>query len=337
MKPIIKWTGGKASELNIIRDYLPSSIDTYYEPFLGGGAVYFDLVDSNIEHFCVNDRSKELINFYMFTKNQNKEFLTFLQEINKSWIDIADFVYKNSERLIYQCVNNAETIINLEDKNELISITNNSLLYEKDKFISDFEKILKRKLKKQSLDFGNEKQGMLDTVESSIKNAFYTHIRYLYNNRNLFLLNDSLSSALFFFIREYCYSSMFRYNSKGEFNVPYGGISYNSKSFGNKINSLSCHSTISHLKRTSFENNDFEEFFLNKKLDCTDFIFLDPPYDTKFSNYSNNDFSKQDHIRLSNFCKEVNSRFMLIIKKTDFIVDLYKDFPILSFEKKVFS
>ena len=131
MKPIIKWTGGKASELNIIRDYLPSSIDTYYEPFLGGGAVYFDLVDSNIEHFCVNDRSKELINFYMFTKNQNKEFLTFLQEINKSWIDIADFVYKNSERLIYQCVNNAETIINLEDKNELISITNNFFLYSR--------------------------------------------------------------------------------------------------------------------------------------------------------------------------------------------------------------
>lgn len=41
-----------------------------------------------------------------------------------------------------------------------------------------------------------------------------------------------------------------------------------------------------------------------------------------------------DHIRLSEFCKNIKSKFMLVIKNTDFIYDLYKEFNIISFDKK---
>ena len=78
-----------------------------------------------------------------------------------------------------------------------------------------------------------EKKGNLpakdiyDNFECALKGSFYMFIRTLYNKYD--------NSEYFYFIREYCYSSMFRYNSNGEFNVPYGGISYNRKNFQRKI------------------------------------------------------------------------------------------------------
>ena len=70
-------------------------------------------------------------------------------------------------------------------------------------------------------------------MESALKSSYYMYIRYLYNHPEL--LTDSEKASVFFFIREYCYSSMFRYNKKGNFNVPYGGISYNRKDLRKKI------------------------------------------------------------------------------------------------------
>ena len=55
-----------------------------------------------------------------------------------------------------------------------------------------------------------------------------------------------------------------------------------------------------------------------------DFIFLDPPYDSEFSTYAQNKFTRQDQKRLSDFmidhCK---AKWMLIIKNTDYIYNLY--------------
>jgi DNA adenine methylase len=39
MKPIIKWTGGKTQLLQKIKEFMPSSYNKYFEPFLGGGAL----------------------------------------------------------------------------------------------------------------------------------------------------------------------------------------------------------------------------------------------------------------------------------------------------------
>ena len=59
-------------------------------------------------------------------------------------------------------------------------------------------------------------------------------------------------------------------------------------------------------------------------------------YDTEFSTYAQNEFGKNDQIRLANFLKNTNAKFMLIIKNTDFIYNLYnvKGLYIKSFDKK---
>ena len=61
MKPILKWSGGKSEELEKIKKYIPDNIDTYIEPFIGGGALYFYL---NHSKNVINDIHKELIAFY---------------------------------------------------------------------------------------------------------------------------------------------------------------------------------------------------------------------------------------------------------------------------------
>ena len=58
---------------------------------------------------------------------------------------------------------------------------------------------------------------------------------------------------------------MFRYNSNGDFNVPYGGIAYNRKNFQKKVDYLKTKELKSLLDNTVIENEDFEIFFEKHK------------------------------------------------------------------------
>ena len=117
--------------------------------------------------------------------------------------------------------------------------------------------------------------------------SLYSTIRYAYNNIKA---NDPYKIAYFLYLREYCYSSMFRYNPDGDFNVPYGGMSYNTKKFQNVIDYIESDDLVNYLRRTNIVNNDFEEFINRIDLTENDFIFVDPPYDSEFSEYAKNEF-----------------------------------------------
>ena len=65
MKPIIKWSGGKSREIQHFCHHYPKNFDTYIEPFVGGGSVFFDL---NFKKNVIADVHKELINFYQQIK-----------------------------------------------------------------------------------------------------------------------------------------------------------------------------------------------------------------------------------------------------------------------------
>ena len=80
MKPFFKWAGGKSKELPIIKKYIPNSINTFYEPFVGGGAVWLDL---NHKPSVINDNWNELYNFYYQLKNNQEKIVEELQRIIK--------------------------------------------------------------------------------------------------------------------------------------------------------------------------------------------------------------------------------------------------------------
>lgn len=341
LSPVIKWAGGKEQELKYILPNVPSNFVRFIEPFVGGGAVYFSMKNKDM---LINDKSVELTSLYNNIKYKNKSFVRNIQALQDVWIGLENILDCNIEffNTVYskyklnkidknKLIANIEHFIN-ENKTEFKRLLNSNLL----KHYDIFEKELLRNISAKLVRMKNleDKKGKLsekdiyDNFECALKGSFYMFIRALYNKYD--------NSEYFYFIREYCYSSMFRYNSNGEFNVPYGGISYNRKNFQRKIDYIKSKELQSHFVNTDIYNLDFEEFLDKIKLTKNDFIFLDPPYDTDFSSYVNNAFDRQDQERLANYLiNKCPAKFMLVIKNTDFISNLYsnKGLYITSFDK----
>ena len=341
LSPIVKWAGGKEQELKYILPNVPDNFVRFIEPFVGGGAVYFSMDNKNK---LINDKSVELTTLYNNIKYKNKDFISRLQSLQNAWVGLESILdnnidvfnttyskYKANKIAKEDLIKNIELFVN-DNKIAFKQLLNAELL----KHYGIFEKELLRNISAKLVRMKDleEKKGNLpekdiyDNFECALKGSFYMFIRALYNKYD--------NSEYFYFIREYCYSSMFRYNSNGEFNVPYGGISYNRKNFQRKIDYIKSKELQSHFVNTDIYNLDFEEFLDKIHLTKNDFIFLDPPYDTDFSSYVNNTFDKRDQERLANYLiKKCPAKFMLVIKNTDFISELYSDkgLYITSFDK----
>jgi len=92
-----------------------------------------------------------------------------------------------------------------------------------------------------------------------------------------------------------------------------------------------------HFANTVIENMDFEAFLQKHTPEAADFIFLDPPYDSEFSTYTQNAFDKRDQERLAHYLlNQCKAKFMLVIKNTPTIFNLYhgKGLNVQTFDKK---
>lgn len=339
LSPLLKYPGGKDKELCHVLPNLPPNAENYYEPFVGGGAVYFAVTANK---YFINDKSFELMELYDMVKTQNAEFLCTLEQIEHNWQIISDVVINHSEEIsnIYSSYKNgiiekqklydeisAFVLHNADEFNGLLSTDFNVGIQN---FVNELIKSFKNKIVRMAeieIQKGDlSKEDFIQNVECAFKSAFYMHFRYLYNNATELKISKPFLTAIYFYIREYCYSSMFRYNAIGHFNVPYGGISYNRKSLAKKIEYFTSKELISHLQNTQMGCLDFETFLQEHTPSLNDFMFLDPPYDTEFSTYANNAFGKQDQDRLAEYLKtKCDCYFMLIIKKSNYILGLYKD------------
>lgn len=344
LSPIIKWAGGKERELQYILPNLPTQFTRFIEPFVGGGAVYFSIEG---KYKLINDKSKDLINFYLQIQKNPSELVTNLQEIQTIWKNLEHFLQTNMtffQQIHIGYKQGYLTEVSLQQKiNQFIqeklhncSFLLGKKLYKKqEKFKQILSKTTIDKIKRIThLEREKDKlppSDLFANFEGILKASFYTFIRDLYNQ------NPLQNPHYFYFIREYCYSSMFRYNTKGEFNVPYGGISYNKKNFQRKIDYISSSTLQKHLKQTQIYNLDFEEFLNLVFPQKEDFIFVDPPYDSDFNNYSNNTFDRKDQERLAQYLiYTCPAKFMLVIKHTALIEKLYyrKGLYIHRFSKK---
>ena len=77
--PFVKWAGGKRQLLPQIRERMPQHYNRYFEPFVGGGAVLFDLQP---EHALINDINKALINAYKIICENPEEFLRAVKQLD---------------------------------------------------------------------------------------------------------------------------------------------------------------------------------------------------------------------------------------------------------------
>ena len=76
LQPFTKWTGGKRQLLPVIRELIPKTYNRYFEPFVGGGALFFDLAPKNA---VINDFNAELINCYQQIKDNPQELIEILK------------------------------------------------------------------------------------------------------------------------------------------------------------------------------------------------------------------------------------------------------------------
>lgn len=239
-KPFVKWVGGKRQLLKQFRDlglYPPEKFNpntnTYFEPFVGGGAVFFDLLP---KHAVLSDLNQELVITYNVIKNNVDALVKSLKK------------YK----------------------------------YEKEYF-----------LKIRALDWQN-----LSDVEVAS--------RFIYLNRT-------------------CFNGMYRVNSSGKFNVPFG--KYSNPLICDEVN---LRRVSRELKNVQIKHEDYKEVL--KKAKKGDFIYFDPPYfpvskTASFTSYNTDSFLEKEQIELRDTFVKLHKRgcfVMLSNSDTPFINKIYK-------------
>lgn len=82
-KPFLKWVGGKGQLLEQFETLLPKKYNSYFEPFIGGGAVFFSI---NPKKAHINDINETLVNTYLHIKNDVDKLIKSLKKLEKEFI-----------------------------------------------------------------------------------------------------------------------------------------------------------------------------------------------------------------------------------------------------------
>ena len=106
MKPVLKYRGGKSREIPEFINYVPSNYETYYEPFFGGGALYFYLEP---ERAVINDQNGRLMDFYTCIQNNYEEMRAQLDELQS--------IYDENQKA-YELLKKDNPEEHVENKNE---------------------------------------------------------------------------------------------------------------------------------------------------------------------------------------------------------------------------
>ncbi len=243
VRPFLKWAGGKRQLLPALKTLMPARYGTYYEPFLGGGALFLDLQRPRA---VVNDSNPELINCYQAVRDHVETLISAL----------ADHRAHHAEDYYYE--------------------------------VRDWDR---------AADF---------VGRPSVERA-----------------------ARIIFLNKTCYNGLFRVNSQGQFNVPYGRYKN-----PNIVDEGVLRAVSKYLNTANIElrHTDFEVAVADAK--PGDFIYFDPPYDpasstASFTGYDLNGFGKEEQRRLKQCIDDLRDRrckVLLSNADTPFIRNLYQGY-----------
>ena len=171
---------------------------------------------------------------------------------------------------------------------------------------------------------------LLDVYELKHSKEFYYEIRNIDRDKTLYnKLTDVEKCVRTIYLNKSCFNGLYRVNRKNEFNVP-----FNQKEKVNTYDKDNIELISLYLRNNNITilNGDFEDAV--ESASEKDFIYFDPPYDSDtdtFTSYTNNGFTKDDQIRLSEVFKKLDKKgcyVMLSNHNTTLINELYKDYNI---------
>lgn len=242
LKPFLKWAGGKRYLANIILAHAPAQFGTYYEPFVGGGAVLFALQP---ERAVVNDRSRELINCYKVLKHERRigELIEALRQ------------HQNDE-------------------------------------------------------------------------TYYYRIRGLDRDPSFSKMSAVDKAARVIYLNKTCYNGLFRVNSQGQFNVPFGRYAN-----PNILDQELLLAVGEYLRQFDVRIHCTDFARIARRAQAGDFVYFDPPYhpvsDTSFTGYDLTGFGEREQRRLKRLFDRLTAKgcfCTLSNSATPFIRELYQDY-----------
>lgn len=207
----------------------------------------------------------------------------------------------------------------LEPKNAIINDIDSDLTIFLNVVKHNFDELNKLIVKlSQSIDkiSSKEKEGLIDLkTAKKLRGEFYYDLRKLDRNDDYHSLSDLERAFRFYVVNQLAFNGMRRFNSKGQFNVPYGNYKRLPLNLTNEHQNLLVNTTINN---TTYKN-------LNIPDNEDTFIFLDPPYTRVFNEYSaDNVFGLEQQNELYEWFKSFNhAKIMLIINKDKFTAELY--------------
>ncbi|MFD1400098.1 DNA adenine methylase [Lacticaseibacillus suilingensis] len=340
LTPLLKYPGGKTKELPHILPALPAQIRHYYEPFVGGGAVYFAVGSrrsSTIDGYYINDRSDELMRLYRAVATGDESFFAAVARIDAAWVGAEAYVDLIKPELVKFFAVQVKAVEPPRPQTQAWVAAHQTAMttafapgFENGRgFFADLPVAMARKvnfLRKQAAAGVTISQADFEQIIlTTFKSSLYVYYRDLFNRIPELALTPGEQAALYLFIRQYAYSSMFRYSKTGKFNVPYGGMTYNHNTLASRVADYHNPELTALLARTTLGNQDFADFMATHPPVAGDFVFLDPPYDTDFSTYANNEFGQSDQGRLAQYLiHDTVANWMLVIKNTPLIAALYE-------------
>jgi len=250
-KPFLKWVGGKTKLVPELVEMFPKKFNNYFEPFVGGGALFYEVIQKyKVGFSSINDINKKLITAYVQIKQNPKELILLLKEIDKEY-----------KKLLLE-----------EQRN------------------------------------------------------YFNSTRKKYNEGNI---DDTTTAAYLIFLNKTCFNGMYRENSKGEYNIPFGD--QKNPNICDEENILAVSKC---LKNTEITNYSFEDSV--KKCKKGDLIYFDPPYypinaTSSFTGYSKSSFGEIEQKKLKDVFIDLANRgcfVMLSNSHTPFIEKLYKEFHV---------
>lgn len=158
---------------------------------------------------------------------------------------------------------------------------------------------------------------------------YYLYIRDRYNKQIEKGILNAETAGLMIWINKHCFNGLYRVNKKGLFNVP-----YNNNKNANSISLDNLLGIAEYLKTVDIKCMDFEEAVAG--VGKEDFVYFDSPYipeskTANFTSYTKDKFEMDEHIRLANLFKELDSRgayVMLSNNDVDLVYELYNGYNI---------
>jgi len=327
--PLLKWPGGKRAELSALAELLPRAA-RYHEPFVGGGAVWF-ATDPEVPA-VVNDACPDLVALYRAARDQSDDLNASLAAWVAWWTALDGAADALSG--LADAAGSGEAlswVIVAAVTNQAIDAMPVALGGLVDIVAVDVPARLSDKARR--IGAGQRRRGaklspadVAANLEAALRSVVYRLLRRVYNEARLggdvrpfaagrrrATARDIDRVAAFWLLRELAYAAMFRFNGRGEFNVPYGGISYNRRDLSVLPARLADPAVRSRLATTRLCLGDFASALAAHPPGPDDVVFVDPPYAAEFSTYDDQAFTDRDHRRLASALQALPCRFVLVV------------------------